>query len=342
MSLRHLRKLAGVALLAAGVGLAPSAASALENGDRITIVVPYSPGGGFDTQARLVAPYLESALRARGLSDVNVIVTNVRGGGGAIATSQVYAARPDGTTLLCLDPESSLWQQALTGTVFDLGRFTYLAQMSADPFTLSVRSNLGVADMQAAITRSQQTPLLVATSGHGAVDQILPLIIQKALADNGVRFELDFLHFGGTSDKLASMRRDEAELTAASTTAIRKFADNGEVNVVLTFAEDGPFAATSARARDVLGLPAEDYERLAAGAHQRRVFVAPPEMDEATRDLLRSAFDEALTNAELLAKASEASQVITYMPGADVFEAIRRELELAQKYGDYVKANVER
>lgn len=339
--LRKILMTMGVMALALGGG-APHPAAALENNDRVTIVVPYSPGGGFDTQARLIAPYLEAALRSRGLSDVDVIVTNVRGGGGAIATSQVYAATPDGTTLLVLDPESTLWQQTLSETVFDLGEFTYLAQVSADPFTLSMRKNMEIADFPAAIERSQTTPILVATSGHGAIDHILPLIVQKVLEDNGTKLALDFLHFGGTSDKLASMRRDEAEMTAASTTAIQGFVSDGLVNIVLTFAESGEAAESGAQARKILGLPEQDYDRLAAGAHQRRVIVAPPGMDDETRDVLRGALDEVLNNQELIAKAEGAQQVVTFLPGSDVGEAIGRELDLAKLYGEYVSANVER
>jgi tripartite-type tricarboxylate transporter receptor subunit TctC len=317
--------------------LSADPAASLESNDRVTVVVPYSPGGGFDTQARLIAPHLESELRSRGFSEVNVVVNNVRGGGGAIATSAVYGARPDGTTLLLLDPESTLWQQTLSETVFDMGEFTYLAQLSSDPFTLSVREDMDIKDFGDAIERSQTTPLLVATSGHGSVDHILPLIIQKALAENGVELNLDFLFFAGTSDKIASIRRGESELTAASTTAIQGFVNDGVVKIILTFAEDGD----AMQAKDLLGLPEEEYALLSAGANQRRVIVAPPGMDESTRDTLREALDAVLNDPELIAEAEKAQQVINYMSGADVQLAIEMELELAERYSEYVRQNVE-
>lgn len=313
-------------------------AHSLESGDTVTIVVPYSPGGGFDTQARLLAPHLQSAIVERGLSDVNVVVTNVRGGGGAIATSQVYGDRADGTTLLLLDPESTLWQQTLSETVFDMGEFTYLAQVSADPFTFSVRENMEVESFQDMIERSREQPILVATSGHGSIDHILPLIVQKVLGENGVDFQQEFLFFAGTSDKIASMRRGESEMTAASTTAIQGFVSGGEVKIVLTFAEDGD---ADVQAREILGLPDEAYELLVAGAYQRRVLVAPPGMDEETRDMLREALEAVLNDEQVVAEAEKAQQVITYMGGAEVEEAIQQELQLAEKYGDYVAENVE-
>ena len=81
------------------LGMAPSA-FALQDGDTVRIIVPYSPGGGYDSQARLAAPFVEKALQAQGMPNLNVIVENVRGGGGAIATAMSYKAKADGT-LIC-------------------------------------------------------------------------------------------------------------------------------------------------------------------------------------------------------------------------------------------------
>src|SRR5690606_25929147 len=67
------------------VGLAPSASAVkvdpdlvpYRNGDTIEIVVPFSPGGGFDTYTRLFAPYFERVLREMTDLNLNVIVRNV-------------------------------------------------------------------------------------------------------------------------------------------------------------------------------------------------------------------------------------------------------------------------
>jgi tripartite-type tricarboxylate transporter receptor subunit TctC len=60
----------------------------------ITIVVPYPPGGGVDTLARVVAEKLSGALKAQ------VVVDNRGGGGGTQGTRAVAKADPDGYTLL--------------------------------------------------------------------------------------------------------------------------------------------------------------------------------------------------------------------------------------------------
>ena len=57
-------------------------------------MVPYSPGGGADTTARLIAPKLQEALGQ------TVVIDNKPGAGGTIGDDTVAKAPPDGYTLL--------------------------------------------------------------------------------------------------------------------------------------------------------------------------------------------------------------------------------------------------
>lgn len=83
-----------IALAAALLGLAPAAFATGYPERTVTLVVPYPPGGGVDTLARIVAGKLQEALHA------TVIVDNKSGAGGTIGTRAVAHAKPDGYTLL--------------------------------------------------------------------------------------------------------------------------------------------------------------------------------------------------------------------------------------------------
>jgi tripartite-type tricarboxylate transporter receptor subunit TctC len=68
----------------------------------VTLVVPYSPGGGTDVQARHLARQLEKIWGQA------VIVENPAGADGLIGTRKVIEARPDGLTLLVQLPSLTL------------------------------------------------------------------------------------------------------------------------------------------------------------------------------------------------------------------------------------------
>jgi tripartite-type tricarboxylate transporter receptor subunit TctC len=77
------------------LGSLPAAAQQAWKPDRpVTLVVPYSPGGGTDALARAVA---------RDMSEVwgqPVVIENLPGADGLIGTRKVIGAKPDGYTLL--------------------------------------------------------------------------------------------------------------------------------------------------------------------------------------------------------------------------------------------------
>lgn len=89
-------KLRALALLLPAVVLAPATVHAADwKPERtVTLVVPYSPGGGVDAQARAVAQELAKAWGQ------SVVVENAPGADGLIGTKKVIATKPDGHTLL--------------------------------------------------------------------------------------------------------------------------------------------------------------------------------------------------------------------------------------------------
>lgn len=331
-----------IAAVGFAVGLATPAA-ALDDGDTVRIIVPYSPGGGYDTQARMVAPFLEEYLNAHGRSDIRVIVENIRGGGGAIATAQVYNAKPDGTTLLILDAESSLYQQVLADAPFDLARFSYLAQQSSDSLAFQTRSDLGFGSFDDALQRSHSEALLNAGSPNGGYGWVFPQLLIKFLADAGVDLKVENLPISGTSDVIASMRRGEVEMNIGSHTGFRKAFDEGVMDYLAVFNDPGE--AVMCRdgkpcpdAREVLGLPAEAYDKLQPAARFRRIYVGPPGMDDALVSELRTAFGAVLQDPAFLEKAKAAGQPVTYLSGEDVSAAFAKEIALADEFEGYLKS----
>ncbi len=91
--------LAALALLAAGSVLAGPAASQAQTSafhptKTVTIIVPYSPGGGTDAVGRLMAKALEE------MWGQTVIIDNRTGGSGSVGAAIVARAVPDGHTMV--------------------------------------------------------------------------------------------------------------------------------------------------------------------------------------------------------------------------------------------------
>jgi tripartite-type tricarboxylate transporter receptor subunit TctC len=86
----------GAAWLAAGllsaVAAGPAAAQAIAR--QVTLVVPYSAGGGTDTVARLIGNQMSRTLGQP------VVIENVVGAGGTRANERVARSEPNGTTVL--------------------------------------------------------------------------------------------------------------------------------------------------------------------------------------------------------------------------------------------------
>lgn len=86
----------GIALmtaLPAGAEIS-SECRALFEGDRVSVIVPNAPGGGYDTYARAMAPVIADMTGAR------VSVENLPGGGGLVASRRIAEAKPDEWVML--------------------------------------------------------------------------------------------------------------------------------------------------------------------------------------------------------------------------------------------------
>ncbi|OLS99725.1 hypothetical protein BJF90_38360 [Pseudonocardia sp. CNS-004] len=124
----------GAGVLAGCSGGSASSADVLPacsslDGQTVSLVVPYEPGGGYDSYARLLAPYLE------GETGATVAVQNQPGAGGLLALNNLLTESPDGTTIAIMNGVgaggSSL--AGADGAQFGLADFTYIGRVVSEP-----------------------------------------------------------------------------------------------------------------------------------------------------------------------------------------------------------------
>jgi tripartite-type tricarboxylate transporter receptor subunit TctC len=129
---RRVAAFAVIAGLAALTQFAPARAQdagAWLKGQTVHLIVGYSPGGGYDTYARMLAPHFEKRTGA------TVVVENKPGGGGMTALNQMVRGKPDGLTMQVLNGESAImWQLTRqTGVAYDMSKVAMLGRIQEEP-----------------------------------------------------------------------------------------------------------------------------------------------------------------------------------------------------------------
>ena len=130
------RILLGAAVLGLAASLPLSQAAAAFPDRNINLIVPFSPGGGYDSIARATARSMKKFLP----KGVNVIVKNLTGAAGQRANVFVYRAKPDGYTIAHLQSSGMLGQEMMSEKPvgFETSKYTWLARVGADPYGLHV------------------------------------------------------------------------------------------------------------------------------------------------------------------------------------------------------------
>ena len=120
----------------------------------VTLVIPYSVGGGTDVQARLVVSFLEKKLGQP------VVVENKTGGGGAMAHREVAHAASDGyKVLVTMFPDNAV-QVAIKGKElgFTNEEFVALATYTSTPGALAVKQDSPLKNMSDFLDYARKNP----------------------------------------------------------------------------------------------------------------------------------------------------------------------------------------
>jgi tripartite-type tricarboxylate transporter receptor subunit TctC len=157
--------LAAIAALAGVVSMA--AAQQIDWPTRdITLVIPFSAGGGIDASGRIQAQRMGDLLRR------TVIVDNVGGGGGIIGAQRIANSPPDGYALLMGNSGTHAFSQGLRhqpayNAVTD---FAPVGLVTESPRILLVRKDLPIINLQefVAYVKKNHATMQFASAGIGS------------------------------------------------------------------------------------------------------------------------------------------------------------------------------
>ncbi|MGE8616200.1 MAG: tripartite tricarboxylate transporter substrate binding protein [Achromobacter spanius] len=167
-----------IAALTAAIGLASAFGTAQAAGypeQPITMVVPYSAGGGADNAARIIA---------QGMGEVagqSVVIENKGGASGAIGAAYVARAKPDGYTVL-FDASAFAINPALRKLPYDVKKdFVPVSQAVSVPNILVAAPGSAFNNLPDFITAARANPgrYTFASYGPGSLAQMAAELLKK-------------------------------------------------------------------------------------------------------------------------------------------------------------------
>ena len=161
---------------AAVIGCRAASAQDFYRGKTMTLLAGQPPGGGIDSEMRLVARFLGRFIPG----EPSILPMNMQGAGGIVLGNHLYGvAKPDGLTLgmpgrtgFALAPVISAAE-----TKYDLRRFTWIGSSASSNFVLWIRREANIRSFDD--LRSAQRPIVIAGSGSTTANTIMPEVLAR-------------------------------------------------------------------------------------------------------------------------------------------------------------------
>ena len=187
----------------------------------IQLIVPFAAGGPTDSIARLISVPMSQALGQ------TVVVENVPGAGGTIASTKVARATPDGYTIYIHHMGMATAQALYDKLPYDpMTSFEYIGQVADVPMVLLGKKDLPANNFKEleAYIKANGSKVTMANAGPGAVSQLCGLLFQSRL---GVK--LTNIPYKGTGPALTDLLGGQVDLLCDQTTQTIPYIKDGRV-----------------------------------------------------------------------------------------------------------------
>ncbi|MDQ6640319.1 MAG: tripartite tricarboxylate transporter substrate binding protein [Pseudomonadota bacterium] len=191
----------------------------------IRLIVPFSPGGGNDTVARMIGERISGPLGQP------VIVDNKPGAGGSLGAEIAARAQPDGYTLFL----GGVGSHALNPTVNSRLRydpvkdFAPVAWLASAPMVLAVHPSVPANTVRELIDYAKKNPgkLNFASNGNGSSSQLAAVIFE-----NMAGIEMAHVPYKGLAPALQDLISGTVQVMFSSSVAIMPNVQAGKLKVL--------------------------------------------------------------------------------------------------------------
>lgn len=294
-------------------------AAAYYKGKNLNFIVPYKPGGGYDTYSRILRPYLEKYTGAR------VVIRNVPGAGGMLGVNDTYTSSPNGLTIGIQNAVASVTNQLseIEGVRYDFTKFSWIGRIATNVRVLAIRKGSSYKTIQQLMNATEK--IKMGATGLGGSTYVDAVITNEAL---GIPAEI--IHGYDSSKEMdMGMLRGEIEALWGSYSSRRKMVKAGEQFLILQSGKkrsseipDVPTwfeVAPSTRAMQILTV-------LTAMHETGRPVAGPPGIADDRVAFLREAFDKAMHDPDFLKDANKSKSPLSFLSGTDMAQLARESL----------------
>lgn len=190
----------------------------------IRIIVGYTPGGGNDIAARLIAPKLSEALGQP------VIVENKPGAGTNVAQDYVAKSAPDGYTLILGSPAMTINPSLYKNLSYNMLRdLTGVSMFAYSPNILVVNPSVPANNIREllALARSKPGKLTFSSSGSGSSQHLTGELFK-------IKAKVNMLHvaYKGTAPALTGVLSNEVDMSFTNIPASLAHIKSGRLRVI--------------------------------------------------------------------------------------------------------------
>ena len=311
-------------------------------GKTIQIIVGAKAGDTYDLYPRLVAEFMGRHIPG----NPNIIIQNVAGAAGLIATNQVYnIAKPDGLTLGAIYPALYFEQLAKRPEAkFDWTKFIWIGSTVSSNSHMYMRADTPYKTIED--VRTATTPPKCGATGVTSSAYYMPKLLEDAI---GTKFEVVSGYVAGSDIDLA-VERGEVQCRAFTINAFfsrEPFITWRKKNFVRVLYQTG--SRRDARLKDVPLLTelmdkyktAENVRRLAkvvlAADEFGRPIVFPPGVPADRVKIIRDAFNKTINDPALLAEAEKRRLDIDPATGEELDSLAKEVMTATPEIVDRVK-----
>ena len=195
------------------------------NAGRISIVVPFAPGGATDIIARLLADELSKKWNSP------VIVENKAGAGGGIGTEYVARSKADGYTLLLgTQTALSVNPNLIKKLAYNVDKdFAPITQLADTPLVLLASNKSGAKNVQEliAIIKSKPDAISYGTSGTGTSQHLTTLMMLNRINGKAVH-----VPYRGSSQSLADLAGNQIDMQFDNAATALAISNNGQAKAL--------------------------------------------------------------------------------------------------------------